>query len=118
MALEAPLARNFPLTVTSSGGGPGWSASASARETDAPASDATLINPTANTGLIVIDVASDSGYRTAGSEDAPIKTRLELLLRGANGVFMYPAFNNEDVGIHAMGFSQKWVDIQQEQNST
>src|SRR5207253_1468223 len=67
--------RNLLLTVTSSSGCAGSSASAAARDAGACASDATPISPIANPGLIAIDV-SPLGHQ-CGAASWRMHSRLE-----------------------------------------
>ena len=47
-----------------------------------------------------------------------ISTSPELLNSRANSVFMYPAFDHEHIGIDAIGFGQKRLDVQKEKKGS
>jgi hypothetical protein len=68
--------------------------------------------PHAGRGVVIISVTATSFYGAAGRKDALVGTSLELFGAFANGVSGYPPLDHEDVCIHAMRCSQKWMNVQ------
>ncbi len=54
---------------------------------------------------------------SARRKDTLIRTVLELFRASANGVSWYPSLYHENVCIHAMRYSQKWMNIQKREIS-
>ena len=53
-------------------------------------------------------------YRPACGENALLMVTLEFLQRRANCIFMNPAFDYQDIGVHPMRYGQEWISLPDE----